>query len=111
MAEKVSITIDAGKYGRLLEALTENERLKTDNERLRSALLGAGKERDAVFQTEIERLRAALKFYADPETYHAIGFFPDPPCGGFVEDFDEEHGHEFYNRPMPGKRARKALEE
>lgn len=47
----------------------------------------------------------ALRFYADPATYHAIGFFPDPPCGEFMEDFDEVDGD-----MRPGKRAREALE-
>jgi len=58
----------------------------------------------------IERLRTALEFYADPENYHAIMFLVDRPAGGFADDFDTEHGHEFYDRPMPGKRARRALE-
>ena len=51
----------------------------------------------------------ALVFYADPETYHAVGFRFDPPTGGFDEDFDELHGHEFYDRPMPGATARRVL--
>ena len=44
----------------------------------------------------------ALAFYADQGTYFAIGFFPDPPCGEFMEDFDEtpDLGQK------PGKRAR-----
>jgi len=57
-----------------------------------------------------DQLGDALEFYADPGTYHAISFMFDPPCGGFDTDFDEEHGDKFYERPMPGKRARKALE-
>lgn len=51
----------------------------------------------------------ALKFYADPATYHAVGFWFDPPCGGFDEDFSADHGDEFYQREMPGKTAREAL--
>ena len=53
----------------------------------------------------LERLLVeALAFYADIETYFAIGFFPDPPCGEFMKDFeDTEMGQK------PGKRARKAL--
>lgn len=27
-----------------------------------------------------------LEFYADPDTYFAVGFWFDPPCGGFDED-------------------------
>ncbi|NIT77287.1 MAG: hypothetical protein GWN58_22810 [Anaerolineae bacterium] len=49
-------------------------------------------------------LQQALSFYADPETYFAIGFFPDPPNGEFMDDFSEtELG------VKPGKRARIAL--
>ena len=44
----------------------------------------------------------ALAFYADGETYFAIGFFPDPPCGDFIEDFDEVPNL----GQKPGKRAR-----
>lgn len=54
-------------------------------------------------------LEGALEFYADPENYHAIGFAFDRPCGLFEDDFDEDHGHEDYDRPMPGKRARASL--
>lgn len=54
-------------------------------------------------------MREALEFYADPDTYCAIGFFPDPPCGEFIDDFSDDHGNENYRRPMPGKRARAAL--
>lgn len=53
---------------------------------------------------EIEYLRKALEFYADPETYLAIGFFPDPPCGDFWDDFSET---DIGSRP--GKRAREVL--
>src|SRR3989304_3873400 len=60
-------------------------------------------------QAEIERLREALEFYADPENYHAIAFLGDAPCGDFAADFDEDHGHPDYDRGMPGRRARSAL--
>lgn len=53
-----------------------------------------------------ERYREALEFYADPETYFAIGFFPDPPCGEFMDDF-EDVGPQLGSKP--GKRARRAL--
>lgn len=58
-------------------------------------------------------LRGTLEFYADPETYFAIGFFPDHPCGEFDEDFEELSGD--LGHPdgtpwvKPGKRARQAL--
>ena len=54
---------------------------------------------------KIEKLEKALIFYADAETYFAIGFFPDPPCGEFMEDF-EHCGDLGYK---PGKRARDVL--
>ena len=44
---------------------------------------------------------SVLKFYASPDTYLAIGFFPDHPCGEFIEDFTICDG-----RARPGKRAR-----
>ena len=50
----------------------------------------------------------ALAFYADPENYHAIAFIPDRPTGAFMEDFSKvDHPH--YDRKMPGKEARKAI--
>jgi hypothetical protein len=57
----------------------------------------------------VERLRAALEFYADPESYAGIGFFPDPPCGDFADDFSDDHGNEEFPGHRPGKRARTAL--
>jgi hypothetical protein len=56
---------------------------------------------------EAEKLREALEFYADPDSYAAIAFLFDPPCGGFAEDFDAPHDN--YERPMPGSTARAAL--
>lgn len=58
---------------------------------------------------KIEKLEAALNFYADPETYHACTFLFDRPTGGFDDDFSDDHGHEDYDRPMPGTIARDAL--
>jgi hypothetical protein len=51
---------------------------------------------------QIELIKA-LMFYADPNTYSAIGFFPDPPCGKFIDDFDKTR--------KPGALARKVLKE
>ena len=62
-------------------------------------------------EAERDRLREALSFYADPDTYFAIGFFPDRPCGELMDDFGtavDEHGFE---RTVPGKRARALLNE
>lgn len=67
---------------------------------------GTGLASDAVVYLRERLLKAeeALDFYADPTTYFAVGFFPDPPAGAFMEDFSEtELGLK------PGKRARKAL--
>ena len=49
----------------------------------------------------MKELIEALEFYANPDTYFAIGFFPDPPCGDFINDFDETG--------KPGVLARKVL--
>ena len=59
----------------------------------------------------VQKLLDALEFYADPATYHALMIWADPPCGEFVEDYSEDHGDAFYDRPMPGKTARAALDE
>lgn len=74
-------------------------------------LMPHNKVRDIIIEsrTQIEKLRAALEFYANPEVYHAVRFIIDPPDGGWSDDFDEEHGHPDYPRHMPGKRARAAL--
>ena len=48
----------------------------------------------------------ALRFYANPETYAAIGFFPDRPCGEFIDDFNDT-GPVFGVKP--GVRARAAV--
>lgn len=60
----------------------------------------------------IARLREALSFYADPGTYHAVSFMFDPPCGGFQDDFSDDHGDYVYEgRRKPGKLARQVLRE
>lgn len=80
-------------------ALKQN---KNDNNRLRQDI--------AKLTDENERLRAALEQYANPAFYHAIMFMFDRPCGGFADDFSDDHGDAFYDRPMPGKAAREALQ-
>lgn len=40
----------------------------------------------------LKKVIDTLGFYGDPETYFAIGFFADPPCGGFMEDFRDTEG-------------------
>ena len=56
-----------------------------------------------------EEVLQALIFYADPASYHALAVVPDHPCGEFYEDVSDDHGDDFYQRPMHGKRARAAL--
>jgi hypothetical protein len=56
----------------------------------------------------IEKLEKALWFYANPDTYYAVSFLFDPPCGGFRDDFGWVKWSD-YNRKMPGKVARRAL--
>lgn len=69
-------------------------------------------EEITTLRSQVETLRGALEFYANPENYHAIAFLGDAPCGDFVTDCDEEHGHPDYeDRAMPGKRARSVLKE
>jgi len=62
------------------------------------------KELDSV----IEDLVEALAFYANPETYHAVGFLFDHPSGDFKDDFSHDDWMD-YDRPMAGKHARDAL--
>jgi hypothetical protein len=66
-------------------------------------------ERERELMAEIERLREALEFYADPETYFAIACIGDPPCGDFIRDFSDDHGHPQLDGMRYGKRARAAL--
>lgn len=63
-----------------------------------------------LYRHEYQELIDALSFYADPDIYFAIGFFPDPPTGDFMNDFSE-HGLRDYPEgdQRPGKRAREAL--
>jgi hypothetical protein len=89
-----------------IERLRADERTINDSWRDQFDLLQATRRE---LEADNAKLRAALEFYADPQTYHAIMFVPDRPCGEFIEDFDEEHGDGFYKRPMPGKQARRAL--
>lgn len=62
------------------------------------------RKRIRALEAERNRLLKALEFYADPDTYFAVGLFGDAPCGDFVTDFsDTPRGLK------PGKRAREAL--
>lgn len=66
-------------------------------------------ERAAAAERERDEALDVVSFYANPESYHAISFLFDRPCGDFANDFSEDHGHEDYERPMPGKLAREIL--
>ena len=48
------------------------------------------------------KLADVVRFYADPETYFAIGFLPDRPTGPFMEDFSKT-----YLGVKPGRFARR----
>lgn len=61
-----------------------------------------------VSQSYIERLEEALAFYADPETWVAVAFLADPPCGEIVTD-ESDTGDPWGWRL--GKRAREALKD
>jgi len=54
---------------------------------------------------KIKSLVNALAFYADEDTYFAIGFFPDKPCGDFIKDFSKDS----LGKISPGKKARAVL--
>ncbi len=97
----------------LLELCTElQERVayaeKARDEALaeKDAALAKTKDKTKRMGRHIGRMIQALTFYADPETYFAIGFMGDPPHGPFLEDFEEIDGAH-----RPGKKARAALDE
>lgn len=80
-------------------------------------MLEQARKRIAELEATLERhqrlsgtLHDALKFYADPESYHAIAFMCDRPCGEFADDFGPVT-HPHYSRIMPGKHARQTLQE
>ena len=65
----------------------------------------------ATVTAENARLREALQFYANRETWIAVSLFADPPCGEIVYDFDVPPDEPNGETPRPGKRARAALKE
>ncbi len=54
------------------------------------------------------KLAKALAFYANPDTYTAVSFIFDPPCGDFRNDFEDLGKHK---GRKPGKLARSVVEE
>ena len=54
----------------------------------------------------LKKIMDVLDFYADPETYFAIGYLGDKPCGDFIKDFSETQiGYK------PGQKSRKILKQ
>jgi len=51
------------------------------------------------------QLMEALKFYADPDTWFAVGLLSDPPNGDIMEDFSEMENGQW----CPGRKARVTL--
>lgn len=102
MAQRLFELADGSNYGTLEELQAELLAWRDD------ILSGAAPSSETTAPSvlpRLHRLEDALTFYADPETYFAIGFMPDRPCGEFMDDFEEtpELGWK------PGKRARAAL--
>lgn len=62
-------------------------------------------------ERRVQGLESALRFYADPDTYFAIGVMGDPPCGEFLDDFENLGGEGNLEDWKPGKRARSVLSE
>ena len=60
-------------------------------------------------EAKVRELETVLQFYADPDSYVAIAFFGDRPCGDFIEDFDEVTDDFGFTVERPGKRARASL--
>lgn len=91
-----------------VEAASEALRRSLDTEIARAL-----KDRAEKAEARAAKLQEALEFYADPDIYFAIGFFPDPPCGEFIEDISNISGlpddHQ-YAVFKPGKRARDILD-
>ena len=91
------------------DAEREVERLKERGRKWCEAYGEAGIDIDKL-KADNERLREALEFYADPETYFAVAFMADRPCGEFADDRSEVtreiDGQCVY---VPGQRARTTL--
>ncbi len=112
------VTVDA-EVERLEKAFYGQE---SDIEELLCPLLGIPKSPDYGWITgdhtgftlvmelakKFKALEEALEFYADPDSYFAIGIFPDRPCGPFADDTGDDHGGD-YERPMHGDYARRVL--
>lgn len=96
MSLRIDISID--EYGDLLR---QNSRLREEKK--------AAESRAVQAEEKLRLALAVIEFYGNPETYFAIGFIPDRPCGAFIDDFEDTH-----LGSKPGKFAReklKAIEE
>ncbi len=62
----------------------------------------------AATTADAQKMREALEFYADPDTYVAIMFVPDRPCGDFINDIGEVET-DWGLEHRPGAKARAAL--
>lgn len=58
-----------------------------------------------VLENNVYKMLEVLEFYANPDTYFAIGLFPNPRCGEFINDINET---KFGIKP--GKMARDLIE-
>lgn len=64
---------------------------------------------------QLLKLIEVIRFYADPESYFAIGFLFDEPSGAFSRDFDVPEGDwdtlddGLTSTQRPGKLARETL--
>ena len=69
-----------------------------------NAIYQAEKVTREEMRADIDRLMGAVDFYSQPETYSAVSFISDPPCGAFMTDFSETS-----LGMKPGKKARQAM--
>jgi hypothetical protein len=101
----------AGLYlaaAELMEAVAkhgaQSPRLYKAERSLRDAADAFADDRESADKKRIKVLTRALMFYASPDTYFGVGFFPDSPAGDIMNDFSETHAG-----AKPGKTARKAM--
>jgi hypothetical protein len=86
-------------------ASSDNRPVMLDGQPARSADIDM-RRRAKSAEALLDKAAAALEFYGDPDTYLAIGFMVDPPCGEFINDVSDIDDY-----PRPGKLARAVLAE
>jgi hypothetical protein len=100
------------KAAERLEAIRrELDGLIPENEVIVFSREGYSLKQINVLEREIEKLREALGFYADPMTYFGIAILPDQPAGEFCDDIDEVPWPDGGTNHKPGRRARETLRE